>query len=253
MGLDPVTYLRTEWVSAALCTNQMPRSADVCLQLGVEDGRLANFVPRTLREIITSSAEPGGEGLTTASKRSMKQAADRRGACSITYSDQPADDLRDTKDASVDVVVSLQAMDRLRENGLDWKLSVREAARVLKPGGRLLFVEAAEVDGESYLDYLKSLINVPDEGDESEDDAELSPVFDDIGFDGVDMVLVPHIAGVAVKALDADLSSSEKVAKQAQESEDDMAEKSINAFERGNKRRRRKKKKVMPENGPQGM
>lgn len=99
--------------------------------------------------------------MTTASKRSMKQAADRRGACSITYSDQPADDLRDTKDASVDVVVSLQAMDRLRENGLDWKLSVREAARVLKPGGRLLFVEAAEVDGESYLDYLKSLINVP--------------------------------------------------------------------------------------------
>jgi len=26
--LDPVTYLRTEWVSAALCTNQTPVSAD---------------------------------------------------------------------------------------------------------------------------------------------------------------------------------------------------------------------------------
>ena len=48
-SLDPVTYLRTEWVSAALCTNQTPRSADRVLQLGVEDGRVVNFVPRTVR------------------------------------------------------------------------------------------------------------------------------------------------------------------------------------------------------------
>mmetsp|Transcript_16122 Transcript_16122/g.32461 ORF Transcript_16122/g.32461 Transcript_16122/m.32461 type:complete len:133 (-) Transcript_16122:2657-3055(-) len=45
MGLDLVTYLRTEWISAALCTNQTPRSADVCLQLGTEDGR-AGTCPR---------------------------------------------------------------------------------------------------------------------------------------------------------------------------------------------------------------
>jgi hypothetical protein len=38
MGLDMVTYMRTEWISAALCTNQTPRSADVVLQLGSEDG-----------------------------------------------------------------------------------------------------------------------------------------------------------------------------------------------------------------------
>jgi hypothetical protein len=43
MGLDLVTYLRTEWISAALCTNQTPRSADVCLQLGTEDGRAGKF------------------------------------------------------------------------------------------------------------------------------------------------------------------------------------------------------------------
>ena len=47
--LDPVTYLRTEWVSAALCTNQTPVSADKVLQLGIEDGRVVNFVPRTVR------------------------------------------------------------------------------------------------------------------------------------------------------------------------------------------------------------
>ena len=47
--LDPVTYLRTEWVSAALCTNQTPKEADRVLQLGIEDGRIVNFVPRTVR------------------------------------------------------------------------------------------------------------------------------------------------------------------------------------------------------------
>lgn len=43
MGLDLVTYLRTEWISAALCTNQTPRSADVCLQIGTEDGRAGTY------------------------------------------------------------------------------------------------------------------------------------------------------------------------------------------------------------------
>ena len=83
MALDPVTYLRTEWVSAALCTNQTPRSADVCLQLGTADGRAVNFVPRTIREIITSSAERqpvGGQvdgvesgGLTVSCQRQLRQ------------------------------------------------------------------------------------------------------------------------------------------------------------------------------------
>jgi len=70
--IDPVTYLRTEWVAAALCTNQTPRTADRVLQLGCEDGRVINFVPRTVREIITSSAEKEG-GLTVSCERQLKQ------------------------------------------------------------------------------------------------------------------------------------------------------------------------------------
>merc|ERR1719261_204117 len=54
--LDPVTFLRTEYISAAICTNQIPRAADVVLQLGTQDGRSVTFVPKTIREIITSSA-----------------------------------------------------------------------------------------------------------------------------------------------------------------------------------------------------
>lgn len=76
-SLDPVTYLRTEWVSAALVANQTPRVADRVLQLGVGDGRIVNFVPRTVREIITSSAEskdgPEGGGLTVSAERQLKQ------------------------------------------------------------------------------------------------------------------------------------------------------------------------------------
>lgn len=126
--LDPVTYLRTEWVSAALCTNQTPRSADTLLQLGTSDGRIVNFVPRTVRSVITSSAEKEEEGLSVAAKRQLKQMKERRGvgAMEIVCSDQRADDLRETKSGSVDVVVMFQSVGRMVENGVDWKGAVRE-------------------------------------------------------------------------------------------------------------------------------
>ena len=120
-ALDPVTYLRTEWVSAALCTNQTPRSADIALQLGCEDGRIVNFVPRTIRKIITSSAESKSTdngALTVSCERQLNQMAERRNTAAIQFSNQPADDLSETPDASVDVVVSFQAAQRMHENGL---------------------------------------------------------------------------------------------------------------------------------------
>ena len=84
---------------------------------------------------------------------------------------------------------------------------------------------------------------------EGEDDDEATtaksaqPIFEEVGYDQVDMVLQPHIAGVAVKALDADLSAADKARKQSEEESDRLAELSLNAFERGNKSRRRRKKK----------
>ena len=276
-ALDPVTYLRTEWISAALCTNQTPRSADVALILGCEDGRIVNFVPRTIRKIITSSAESksvDNGALTVSCERQLKQQAERRNTAAIELSNQPADNLKDTQDASVDVVISLQAAQRMYENGLDFKQSIKEAGRVLKPGGRFLFVESVEVGGESYLDYVMEMSSVvadnkggskddsvvlKDEitnadantaaaADLNEDDDEATttaaiPVFEEVGYDNVDMVLQPHIAGIAIKAMDADLTMSERAQKKSQEEEDRLAEMSFAAFERGNKRRKRKKKK----------
>lgn len=254
MGLDLVTYLRLEWISAALCTNQTPRSADVCLQLGTEDGRAVTFIPRTIRELITSSAEKDGK-LTVTARRQLKQQADRRQAAIVKYCDQPADDLKEVPDESVDVVISMQAAARMMENGQDWKKSVRESARVLKPGGRLLFVEQTELNGESYGDYLNNLytaveappgetkaVTVDDEPVIGEEDLEYYPVFEELSFDNCDLVLTPHIAGVAMKSQDAALTAEERLKRDKQDEEDRIADLSLTAFERGLKKRRRKKK-----------
>lgn len=247
-----VTYLRTEWIAAALCTNQTPRSADVCLQLGTEDGRIVTFVPRTIRQIITSSAEPDGT-IPVGARRQLKKNEDIRRCAKVKIVDQPADDLFEVDDNSIDVVVSLQCAQRMVDSGKDWKKAVREACRVLKPGGRLLWVEQTTVNGESYLNYLENLFTqvaggvgadksttTTDEGPEDGVGSPmLYPTFDDIGWDDVNLVLVPHTAGVAVKAYDPSIVADTEEEKERAR----MAELSLNAFERGIKKRKKKKKK----------
>jgi len=252
MGLDMVTYLRCEWISAAICTNQTPRSADVCLILGCEDGRPVTFIPRTIETLITSTVELDGI-LPVAVRRQLKQQEKNRGAGIVSLVDQRADDLKETADESVDVVLSLQTAAKMKEKGLDWKKGVQEAARVLKPGGRFLCVEQTTLDGESYLEYVGNLGTVivsENDGDNEEgegDDNTMSeayPTFECMGYDDVDLVLVPHIATVFVKAEDAGLTDAERANKESLVEEDRMAEISISAFERGMKKRRRKKKKT---------
>eukprot|EP00429_Kryptoperidinium_foliaceum_P007636 CAMPEP_0176008254 /NCGR_PEP_ID=MMETSP0120_2-20121206/3653_1 /TAXON_ID=160619 /ORGANISM="Kryptoperidinium foliaceum, Strain CCMP 1326" /LENGTH=286 /DNA_ID=CAMNT_0017341039 /DNA_START=119 /DNA_END=979 /DNA_ORIENTATION=+ len=241
MGLDMVTYMRVEWIAAALCTNQTPRSADVCLQLGCEDGRAVTFVPRTIERLITSTVEPDGV-LPVNVERQLKQQEKVRNAGKVEIVNQRADDLKETPNESVDVVISLAACERMIEKGLDWKKSVQEAARVLKPGGRLLFVEPPELNGVSYLDYLANLsVQTVSQSEDAEE--ELFNVFEPVGYDDVDLVLKPHVAGVVVKAEDAGLSKSEREMKEKNAEQERLAELSINAFERGLKKRKRKKKK----------
>jgi SAM-dependent methyltransferase len=238
-----VTYLRCEWVGAALCTNQTPRAANVCLILGVEDGRPVTFIPRTIETLITSTVEPDGV-LPVSVERQLKQQERNRGAATVSIVNQRADDLKETSDESVDVVISLQAAARMIENGLDWKKSVQEAARVLKPGGRFLFVEQTTLENDNYLEYVGSL-GIPDDGEEEDnsEEEEYYPTFECIGYDDVDLVLTPHVAGAFVKSEDAGLTAAERAAKEAKIEEERMAEASIAAFERGIKKRKRKKKK----------
>ncbi len=249
MGLDLVTSLRTEWISAAICTNQIPREASSVLQLGTEDARAVTFVPRTVDELITSSSDSSGE-LSVSTRRQLKQQRERRGTGAvIQYVDQRADNLSETKDESVDVVISLQAAEKMRENGLDWKNSVREAARVLKPGGRFIFVEQTDIEGDKYLDVVASVATsrIVSSGDDSEGEEEQEeetyPTFELIGYDDVDLVIVPHIAGVVAKTENAGLTATEIEAKEAAEQKARISDLSISAFERGIKKRRKKKKK----------
>jgi len=241
MGLDAVTGLRTEWISASICTNQIPSTAESVLQLGTDDGRAVNFVPRSVEEIITSSAEANGE-LTISCRRQLKQQRDRRGTGAIIrYVDQACDDLKGTKDASVDVVISLQAAQRMKDNGQDWKKSILEASRVLKPGGTFLFVEQTEIDGEKFMDVLAA---VADGDTDPEGNVVTYPVFELVGCDDVDLVIVPHIAGVVTKTMYAGLTENEIQNKSAVDEKARMADLSISAFERGLKKRRKKKKKT---------
>mmetsp|Transcript_40192 Transcript_40192/g.111689 ORF Transcript_40192/g.111689 Transcript_40192/m.111689 type:complete len:300 (+) Transcript_40192:1-900(+) len=241
MGLDMVTYMRVEWIAAALVTNQTPRTADVCLQLGCEDGRAVTFIPRTIDKLITSTVEPDGI-LPVAIERQLRQQEKTRNAGRVDIVNQRADDLKETADESVDVVISLAACDRMVEKGLDWKKSVQEAARVLKPGGRLLFVEPPEIDGVSYLDYLANLSvqTLSAEGEELNE--EPFPVFEPMGYDDVDLVLKPHVAGIVIKSQDAGLTKTEREMKEKNLEQERYAEISISAFERGLKKRKRKKK-----------
>lgn len=249
MGLDVVTALRCEWISASLCTNQTPRSADVCLVLGCQDGRPVTFIPRTIETLITSTLEADGV-LPVNIRRQLKTQEKTRGVSIVSLVDQRADDLKETEDQSVDVVISLTSAAKMKENGLDWKKSVQEAARVLKPGGRFLFVEQSTIDGESYIDYVGNLgtaiVKKTDNDEEGEDDENMSevyPTFECMGYDNVDLVLEPHVASVFTKAEDAGLTEAEIAKKESLVEEERMAELSISAFERGIKKRRRKKKK----------
>jgi len=257
--LDLVTSLRTEYVSAALCTNQIPAVSKSVLQIGTDDGRAVYFVPNTVEELITSSAEEDGI-VSMSCRRQLKQQKERRGTgLSLTYHDQAADDLKEVENDSVDAVISLQAADRMKDNGMDWKKSLREVARVLKPGGRFLFVEKTDIDGSNYVDEVLGVTyNVQlsekkrksakksAEGDEIQEE-EVKPTFELVGYDKVDYVLVPHVAGVVEKAMYSGMTASDIEAQKAADSKARMAELSISAFERGLKRRRKKKKKKRSE------
>ena len=106
----------------------------------------------------------------------------------------------------------------------------------------MLFVEPPEIEGVSYLDYLANLsVQTLNEDGEKE---EATNVFVPLGYDDVDLVLKPHVAGVVTKSIDAGLTIAEREMKEKNAEKDRMAEISLTAFERGLKKRKRKKKKA---------
>lgn len=236
MQSDMITNMRTEWVSTKLCTNQTPRDANVVLQLGCYDGRAIYALPRTIKKLITSSTEADGE-ISISVQRQLKQQKEYRfktidgstdvesDFMEVVIKEQRADDLKLVEDETVDVVISLQSAEKMQANGLDWKRSINETIRVLKPGGRLLFVEQTAL---GYLDYVKEMEGF---------------IWESVGYDDIDLVLVPHVAGVAIKDLYAGLTQKERFVKEKKLKEGKYADDIISAFESRGRRRRKKKKK----------
>ena len=133
----------------------------------------------------------------------------------------------------------------MEENGLDWRKSILEAARVLKPGGRFLFCEQTTVGGASYLEYMATVkLDVDGKvfGGEQEDDGTY-PMFELVGYDDVDFVIEPHVAGVVIKAEDAGKTEDDLARQELKAEKERIADLSISAYERGLKKRKRKKKK----------
>lgn len=254
MGLDPVTFLRTEYVSAALFTNQIPRSADSCLQLGVYDGRAITFIPRTIRQFYTSSIEQDGM-VSIGIQRALQQALKSRNILEESmqiqfYDNQRADNLTMIPDNTIDAVISMQSADKLVTNGLDWKRSIQEAIRVLKPGGRFLFVEPTEIGQDNYLDYIGSFASntttTTATTDMEIDEEERFPMLDCVGWDNVDFVVTPHVAGVFTKRLDAGMTKQERLAAEKLKEQEILAERSLSVFEG------RRKKKVKKDDNTKG-
>lgn len=146
---------------------------------------MINFIPRTVEELLTSSYQEDGK-ISLSCRRQLKQQRDARGTgINVRYLDQRVDNLCDTEDESVDAVVSLLAADKMRELGIDWKKSIQETARVLKKGGRFLFVEKTVIgDDEEYLDTVMSLqtVDTRQGGENKEQETvDKTPVFELIG------------------------------------------------------------------------
>jgi SAM-dependent methyltransferase len=251
MGLDPVTFLRTEYVSAALFTNQIPRSADSCLQLGVYDGRAITFIPRTIRQFHTSSIEQDGV-VSIGIQRALQQALKSRNILDESmqiqfYDNQRADNLTMIPDNTIDAVISMQSADKMVTNGLDWKRSIQEAIRVLKPGGRLLFVEPTDIGKDNYLDYVGTFAsNTTTTDTEIDEEEERFPMLDCVGWDSVDFVVTPHVAGVFTKRMDAGMTKQERLAAEKLKEQEILAERSLSVFEG------RRKKKVKKDENTKG-
>jgi hypothetical protein len=70
---------------------------------------------------------------------------------------------------------------------------------------------------------------------------EANLVFEEVGFDEIDLVLIPHLAGVAIKSSGPPPSPQDIAAQEAQAEQDRLAELSLQAYERGLKKRKKRK------------
>ena len=163
-------YSQIEYITAAMLSRHVPQSASV-IQVGGGTKELFYYPKSTDKVVVV------GENVN---KSLMEQGGLQAGTPTICKDTSPSE-MRFAGTSTVDSIVCIRAFGQL--GSLTGEGFLVEAARVLKPGGKLIFVEQASSK------ILSSL-------------STKSKMFDQVEYDPFLDGLYPHVAGVAIKSKD---------------------------------------------------
>jgi ubiquinone/menaquinone biosynthesis C-methylase UbiE len=167
------------------------------LEIGPGAGANLHFLPKTNMRWIGVEPNPFMNQHLAREARRLGIAIEMRNG---TAEHLPADD------GSVDCVISTLVLCSV----VNQSRALEEVLRVLKPGGRLLFIEHVAAKRGTWLRRIQSLVNPlwRRMGDGCHLDRETRITLEHAGFEELDIeefetpipIVRPHIAGIAVKA-----------------------------------------------------
>ena len=163
-------YSQIEYITAAMIARHVPPQASV-IQIGGGTKELF-YYPKTI-EKVTVVGENVNKGL-------MEQGGIQAGCPTICKSTSPAD-MRFAPTNSIDALICIRAFGQL--GSLTGEGFLLEAARVLKPGGKIVFIEQVSSGIISGLSTKEKM-------------------FEQVAYDQFLEKVYPHVAGIAIKNKD---------------------------------------------------
>ena len=201
-----VVYWRVQFITASMIGRHVPPGARRVLEYGVGQGRNLYYYPKNTGMVV---------GVDPDAKEDLLIQVSVAAGVPFVAKAQPCEAPNNQPDGSVDAVITTGALG----SSEDPAAIVREAARALKPGAPLVFVEDMSFGKGGVIDAVEAL-----------DDFERAE-YDD-GW--ATLPLLPHAIGVAVKR---DTDASNKGA--TSEAGDDFESSTGLAGKRSKKRRPR--------------
>ena len=201
-----VVYWRVQFITASMIGRHVPPGARRVLEYGVGQGRNLYYYPKNTGMVV---------GVDPDAKEDLLIQVSVAAGVPFVAKAQPCEAPNNQPDGSVDAVITTGALGTSE----DPAAIVREAARALKPGAPLVFVEDMSFGKGGVIDAVEAL-----------DDFERAE-YDD-GW--ATLPLLPHAIGVAVKR---DTDASNKGA--TSEAGDDFESSTGLAGKRSKKRRPR--------------
>ena len=201
-----VVYWRVQFITASMIGRHVPPGARRVLEYGVGQGRNLYYYPKNTGMVV---------GVDPDAKEDLLIQVSVAAGVPFVAKAQPCEAPNNQPDGSVDAVITTGALGTSE----DPAAIVREAARALKPGAPLVFVEDMSFSKGGVIDAVEAL-----------DDFERAE-YDD-GW--ATLPLLPHAIGVAVKR---DTDASNKGA--TSEAGDDFESSTGLAGKRSKKRRPR--------------